>query len=455
VKKISRWLLLLLGVFLIVAIGLIFFTWISVNRYLDSSAFRAFVSEKTSSLLGAPGEFLPLHWSGFSVQSDGFSAEGDTSSPLQQMRVDQIRAEVNFRALINRIAQVDLLAMEKVSLQLRAKTSGARLTVPPPAGPPPREGLLALFAPNNFLLKHATVRSLDVSWTGSERGPGAVRGTQLQATPEGAAINFIAQGGQVEQQGLPTFEISRVKACLRNPELFITEALLLYPGQGSLVLTGEAGWDTADHLDLRLDLKEIPITPFLPEDWRARLTGLLVGDTHLTRDPQHPLHADGRIHLQDGKLEALPVLEKVAFLTQTREFRSFKIHRATGEFQWTEQSLEIRHIVVESQGLLKIEGDIRTDGPNLTGLLEVGVTPKALNLIPGARSQVFTREQDGYVWTTLKLSGTVQDPQEDLSGRLQLAVLQATGETVIEGAKTLKKGAESIWDGVISVLPLR
>jgi hypothetical protein len=40
---------------------------------------------------------------------------------------------------------------------------------------------------------------------------------------------------------------------------------------------------------------------------------------------------------------------------------------------------------------------------------------------------VFTRERDGYLWTTVHLSGTVEEPRQDLSPRIIEALQESPG----------------------------
>jgi hypothetical protein len=454
VKKLTRILLALLGLGLVLIVVIVITVWVWVNRYLRGDELRQVISQKTSIVLSTPGEYLPLHWSGFSVHSDGFFAKGESGATLEQVRADQIRAEVNFRALLHRTAQIDLLTIEKISLRLQTNpTLKPNLTPSNPSSSNPTT--ISSFTPNQFVLQRAQVKEALVTWEQGNETIGELSGVALEATPEGQAWNILGKGGIIKQRGLPDFQLERFKTRIREPEIFLTEVILRHPEQGEIAIQGEASWDEKNRLDLHLDLKEVTVTPFLPEDWRARLTGKLVGDSHITRQQTEPLRAQGKLQLIDGRLEALPALDQIAFFTQVKDFKSLKIHLAQANYLWTEKSLEITNLVLESFGLLRIEGQFRQDGDSLQGLFQVGTKPETLRLIPGARTQVFTTERDGYVWAPLTLSGTIQDPKEDLSPRLKTAALQAVGEGVKEGVKDLKKNAETILDGVISVLPLR
>jgi hypothetical protein len=52
--------------------------------------------------------------------------------------------------------------------------------------------------------------------------------------------------------------------------------------------------------------------------------------------------------------------------------------------------------------------------------------------IPGAERLVFTEDREGFLWTPMKLTGTLAEPKEDLSARL----IAAAGEAVISELPT-------------------
>lgn len=51
----------------------------------------------------------------------------------------------------------------------------------------------------------------------------------------------------------------------------------------------------------------------------------------------------------------------------------------------------------------------------------MGATDEVLSAIPGAREKVFTESRDGYLWTSMNVSGPMKHPHEDLHDRLVAA----------------------------------
>jgi len=87
---------------------------------------------------------------------------------------------------------------------------------------------------------------------------------------------------------------------------------------------------------------------------------------------------------------------------------------------------EARHIAIEAKGKFSIEGSITLSKESLGGSLDLGATPEYLEWLPNAR-EIFSREREGYLWTTVHLSGTLENPQQDLSPRVFAAMKESPG----------------------------
>ena len=86
---------------------------------------------------------------------------------------------------------------------------------------------------------------------------------------------------------------------------------------------------------------------------------------------------------------------------------------------------------------MRIEGRLDVLGRNLNGSFRLGLTPGTLARIPGAETRVFLPGEEGLLWSNILITGTLDDPEEDLSGRLIAAagarmfeMIPETGEWV-------------------------
>ena len=112
--------------------------------------------------------------------------------------------------------------------------------------------------------------------------------------------------------------------------------------------------------------------------------------------------------------------------------------------------MKITNLVAESKGLLRLEGNCTiAAGGAISGTLRVGVTPQTLQWLPGSRERVFTVVQNGYVWTDVEISGSLQDLREDLSSRLAAAMRD---ETIDHGARAIQELPDAARDGARGVL---
>ena len=147
--------------------------------------------------------------------------------------------------------------------------------------------------------------------------------------------------------------------------------------------------------------------------------------------------ATGRFRLTDGFAQNLELLDRVAFFTGAPQFRRIPLQEISGGFEWTKEAVQITNLVAESKGLMRLEGNCTvTDGGTMDGAFRVGVTPQTLQWLPGSRERVFTVAQGGYVWTDVKINGSLQDMREDLSSRLAAAM---EDETIDRGTRASRK----------------
>lgn len=425
-----------LGLAALVVVGFIGSS-IWLRSYLRSDAFRQLINQKTNHALSADGEFMPLHWSGFSVYSDGYAARGRAGSPLVELRADQVRAEVRLRGVFRRIYRIESLDVQR----LRLKLGAAARTEPGLSVAKQKSGSDS----SPVRLQRASVNELHLVW--DEGGPheGSLQKIRLAIAPEGNAWDIQGTGGTLRQRGWPDLAVESLTLRYQHPRLFVPEGRFKPDAEGALTVSGEIAFDGPPRLDLQVKSHNVNITPLLPEDWRARLHGKLGGSAKVEGplDDADSIRANGTVSLSSGRLEALPVLDRIAAFTRTEQFRQFALQAASADFTWEKGRLQVTNLIMESQGLLRIEGGFVMQDRTLEGEFQVGVTPSSLRWLPGSQARVFITERDGYVWAPMRVRGPIDRLQEDLSPRL----IEAAGAEVIEGVKsTVEQGARQLLD---------
>ena len=192
-------------------------------------------------------------------------------------------------------------------------------------------------------------------------------------------------------------------------------------GGGRVELSGRQELGGNRSLDLMVLLDGVPVERFLPPDWRARLQGLASGQVHITGTGgnRDSWRARGHVDLHEGHLEALPFLDELAVFTTTASFRQTALQTGGADYDWTPQRVTVSKLVLESSGLLRLEGGFTVKHGQIDGQFQIGVARTALRWLADAGSLVFDQpEHGGYLWTSVHLTGPANNPREDLTPRI-------------------------------------
>jgi hypothetical protein len=290
-------------------------------------------------------------------------------------------------------------------------------------------------------LRKATVAESSWRWGANDATGGSVTGSSFTLTPSGDSWLIDATGGRVTQTGWPELSIDSTRLRYNGSTLFISESILRN-GAGRLAVTGEVDFRTA--ADLQTQLTDVPLEPLLPPDWRARLSGKLsgTGKVHAPLSAE-PMHVEGNLSLSQGQVEALPMLNQIATFTHTERFRRMALSKASLSFTRDGRLVTAKDVVIESEGLMRIEGAFTITDHQIDGLFQIGVTASSLQWLPGSQARVFTIAHDGYFWTPLRVTGPIAHPREDLTARL---VTAAAGELLQNSEDVLLDTAKGILD---------
>lgn len=411
--------------------------------YLKSDAFRHLIGGLTSNQIKADGEYLPFSFNDSAIYSDGYKAQGTAQASFSDLRAEQIRAQINLGGLWKHAWQIDEIDIQHIEVALGHAAEGAGPSPAPAPEAVPQESYAVpsmpkfKWLPDHVDLRKVIIHETDLKWGGGTPHAGAINDAALTITPDGDAWIIACDSGSIVQQGQPKLAIQQADLRYQRPTLFITDADLRYNADSNIELSGEINFEK--EFDVRAKLNNIPITPLLRPDWRAKLRGNLSGNVHI--NSALPIaggpDVDGKLSLAQGQLEALPVLDKIAAFTSTERFRRISLTRVTANFSRTDSLLKVTSLLAESEGLIRVEGDFTVQNGMIDGTFQVGITTSSIMMLPAAlQTQVFSSSHGGYVWTTMHLTGPVDHPSEDLSTRL----LAATPGAIIDTARDAAKG---------------
>ncbi len=426
-------------------LGLILCGWVGVQSFLKSAAFRQLAEREAGRALRVDGTFSPFQWGGDGVYSEGFVGTGSTST-LQSLSASQIRASLDYSALLDRTIRIPSLRILEGEIELGA----GKAVGPAEGGGLSSEG--SWWRPRKLALEEAVIDSAVVRWPG-----GSLDGSRLRAVPQAAGgWAFEASDGTLRLPRLPELDCTSMDARYQSGVLHLLGGDFGVGEAGQVAATGNLDFNPGGAVALQIEAKRVPLSPFLPSRWSA-VAGGEIGGTMEFKRTKDSLHLEGDAILDGSTLKALPVLDRIAVFTSTDRFRSLAFQKVRAHYVFDGESLKITAVDAESQGLVKLEGGCVVRDEQIDGVFEVGVSPGTLRWLPGAQGRVFTRNSEGYLWTTVKISGPIDRPTEDLSARLIAAMPEAVLEGAVQGAteveETLKQGAKGVLDLLLPTVP--
>ena len=416
------------------------------DRYLHSDAFLSTLDQGAADTLHAShAEFSPLQFDGSLVYGENFRATRDDGGGFSTINADQLRATFDWHGLLHHTVQVDEVSIQR--LDIESPTPGQQFpesAEPLPVAPAP------MVAPHpgwGVDLKKAEISEANWHWTGNPEG--GLTGAAVTLTPDGSNAWIIAaEGGTLVTAGVPDLTLDEASMRWQSPTLYITNATL-HNGSSHLTVTGSV--ETRQAADLRVSLEGADVQPLLTPDWRQRLTGNVAGIVNIhvplgSPDPAQSVTLSGSLAMLDAQLTALPILDQIGLFTHTERFRQLQLTRAEADFTHAADRLEVRNMVVESEGLIRVEGAFTVIDGRIDGTFQIGLTPATLQWIPGSQDDIFVDSHGGYRWTAMRLTGPAEHPIDDLTPRL----IAAAANSVLPAAKdiegTVKKAGESVLD---------
>ena len=426
-----------------------------IQGFLRSDAFRQLVSDKTGEAFRSTATYSPMRWAGSSLFADSLQAGGNPGSIVESLRADQIRAEVNWRAIWDgawRVERIDVVSFQGVFRPGSPDGAGTDSGRKPEA-----VSGLAAFLPQRFELGQLNIAQARVGFlTKDGREIVGVQNSALLVRPEGKGWAVDGNGGTLTLPSQPALSITNFRSRLQGPTFFLTESNFRLGDAGRITASGEF----ASASKLRIEWTQLAVATFLDAAWKSRLSGLFAG-TAVVEWPEAGLSAGtatGTFRVSEGLLQNLEALEKIATFTGAPQFHRMPLQEISGNYQWAGGAVVLTNLVAESKGLMRLEGHchMAADGA-LSGVVRVGVTPQTLQWLPGSRERVFTVAQNGYLWTDVRVGGTLLNPKEDLTARLVAAMKNAV---IQEGEKALevlpggaKEGARGVLDLLKPLLP--
>lgn len=436
------------------------FGYNAVRSYLRSDDFRVMLGSQAGGFLDGEAQFAPFEWDGWSVSTEEFSFQGEDG--IQELHARGIDAQVDISAVWGGTYRIENVRLREVELigDFREKPVDevAEPEVIPVDGV--SGGGDGSFW-DRFLPDTLEVTGIDVAtvngravtddgiWAWSDMTAKVRPGTTKKVydveltggdiiTPLSLVDQLTLKSANGRYSGDHFYLLSSEFEALENSQVTM---------QGDFGLESRA-WT------MHGGVKGARVEEVIAEDWKQRLMGPLQLTFSVSGQPDFDARITGKIKIKDGVLTALPVLDRIAAYSNTARFRRLTLSEAELDFEKVGSSLELTNIILESEGLVRLEGSMRLDGDVIRkGNFRVGITPGTLAHIPGAETKVFQRGELGLLWTPMVISGTLDSPNEDLSERLITAAGERMFELVPEtGQYALKYSGEVIGESTKAIL---
>ena len=390
-----------------------------VKSYLRSDEFRQQLGKQLGGAVGGQAEVGSIEWHGTAMEIEEVTVQGskggswllrdlDTAVDLSKfwdkvwvvpkIEIRQARSEWDFQ--------------EKKAVTQESRSASGKKSAR-------RTGWI--FLPNRAEVNEVVVQDYEGE-VRLENREFSWDGVRLKTEPNNQVATLIEiEGGRLQTpfDWLGSLQLETGALTLRAGEVKLEQSKWITDA-GLLELSGDL---VAAMPRYRATIEDWAIQPLVPAEWSSFVSGRATGTFDWGAE-----FAEGEILLEGGRVKGLSFLNRLAAYAGAPRLRSLSFEEASAKISRQGESWQLKDIVLFDEGLLRVEGFLfkKPEGPS--GTLQVGVLPGLLAHIPGAEEKVFLPGRGGLLWTELTISGTWQNPKEDLSERL----IQAAGERMFE-----------------------
>lgn len=443
-KTKGRWLPRLVVGGLIGAVVVAGGSYLWLRSWLHGDEFRQLLSEKAGDALDVNGEFGSFRWSGTRMDTTSFSAEGQ--GVVSGIYAEGLRVQMDMGGWWNGVWQVNDARVRNIEVEVDTTAADRSRKYAKSDKNVNLETIKSKPWYQKFIPEEVALRQLEVGNSSlsvvTRSGKVGISGTSWQVLPDLAKGSYRAEGANgtliLPWEWAPTMALGRARLRYQGDTVFLTDADFQIFESGRLDLSGEMRVD-GDGYIFNGDLRDVMCSEILPESWKQRLTGVVAAEFFVEDGAAGPV-VEGSIDLTDGIVTALPVFDSLSAYADTTRFRRFSLQEGSADFAYIDGGLTLKNVKIGSNGLIRVEGAIQMDRKKrLDGQFRLGLVPGLLAQIPGAETVVFKRGERGLLWADVRVGGTLDHPEEDLTARLieaaglrMFEVLPETGERVLK-----------------------
>lgn len=244
---------------------------------------------------------------------------------------------------------------------------------------------------------------------------------------DASAWSFSGRGGTLHAPGWPDLFLESLEGEHRAKETIIRSFALGESKGGGVEgsarsisgeWSGEFRWQ-----NVGLDL-------VLPESATKHFSARSSGDAKLTGAT-----LAGQMQLEGAEARNLPALVRLASIFTGEDYGTVPWKSARFDFRRDAQgAVRITNLTAVSPKGLAIRGSGVYAEDNLAADLQLGIQREGRPWLVAFMPVLFRTEEEGYMWTPVKVGGTPQAPTEDLTPRVVAALAAAPATQAVESA---------------------
>jgi hypothetical protein len=394
----------------------------ALDHLVRDGAFPRMISRKTAVKLDADScGYLPIAWRGMLIRSDGVVARGKPPHSLVELNATNLRAHCSLKNLWQRKWTITLLEASHLEAAFGPAAAGQLTKILPRQ--PDLEPAIDTSSPLNLDIRETDIARTDIFWGATPDSVGGLKEVQSRFFPKDHGLEIFGRGGTFHQTGWPDLDVAELQIDWAKFKLVVKSAFLSIGQPKNISVTGLFEFGEHGSMKLHLSSKQAPAEPFIKGFWRGRFEGVIDSESDLEKQfvPDARVNASGELNFSRAAVHDVQALKQIAVVTRHPQFEKPKIDILRFRYRLSGDRLEVSNFEGEIRGLLRLEGEFSIDHGEIDGRFKVGAAPEVIDALPGAREKVFTESHDGYLWTTLRLSGLAKHPREDLKERLVAA----------------------------------
>ena len=424
--------LIVVGIVLILA-GIVYFAAMrSLDRIIRTENFLRFISGKTAEKLNASEcGYLPAARRGMSVRSAGILLRGRPPHHLAALSAINLHADCSLQNLWQRKFTITRLTASQLQAAYGDAAAG-KLQKILPAEPilEPRDDTEPVL---HIDIHETDIDRTDVYWGADAENIGGLKAVSSRFFPKDHGLDIFGRGGTFQQTGWPELKVDDLHLNWSKSKLIVQSAYLELGAPRNFIVTGQFQFGEHGSMQLHLSSKQTPAESLVTGYWKGKFDGVLESESDLTKqfEPDAKVNATGDLNFTRAAVHDVQALKQIAVVTRHPQFEKPKIDILRFHYRYRGNRLDVSKFVAEIKGLCRFEGDFSLENNNIDGNFKIGAAPDVVDTLPGAREEVFTESHDGYLWTTLRLTGPAHHPKEDLKERLVAAAQKHFGKGIL------------------------